>query len=331
MSLYLDSGYLNIEMLDNDSAPFTFIVGGRGIGKTYGLLRHYYRKSERIIYVRRTAEQIKIATSKAFCPYKVLARDESFEYMFSKESPKHIYEVESGAPIAYFLPLSTTNNARGFDGTDCSAIVFDEFIPAPTERPIREEAECIFNLYETVNRNRELNGSSPLKMWFLSNANTLYSPVLAELGLIEKMSKMEKKHQEYSADRQRGVQLVMCYDSPISRMKGDTALYRLVDTSYKELALSNSTRTDNQRIKSMPLSEYTPIVRVGELNIYRAKNGGRYYLSQHQAGTVPIYGTGKQDLTRFSKNYSSVIRAYLLGQYEAENILCDYLMEQLIK
>ena len=40
-----------------------------------------------------------------------------------------------------------------------------------------------FNLYETVNRNRELEGKEPVKVYMLSNSTSLDNEILAELSI----------------------------------------------------------------------------------------------------------------------------------------------------
>ena len=40
-----------------------------------------------------------------------------------------------------------------------SDIIFAEFIPEAHERLIKNEAAALFNFYETINRNRELDGN----------------------------------------------------------------------------------------------------------------------------------------------------------------------------
>ena len=67
------------------------------------------------------------------------------------------------------MALSTFGNLRGVDFSDVDMIFFDEFVPQKNARPIKAEAEAFFNLYETVNRNRELDGRPPVRVLMLSN------------------------------------------------------------------------------------------------------------------------------------------------------------------
>ena len=59
MSLYLPSGYLNAASLFSDPSPFVFMIGARGIGKTYGALKYVKDNSLRFVYLRMTDIEVK--------------------------------------------------------------------------------------------------------------------------------------------------------------------------------------------------------------------------------------------------------------------------------
>ena len=54
MSIYLKSGYLDVEKILSYKLPFNFIIGGRGTGKTYGALKTAYINDIRFMLMRRT-------------------------------------------------------------------------------------------------------------------------------------------------------------------------------------------------------------------------------------------------------------------------------------
>lgn len=337
MGLYLPNGYLNIADIDDRGQPFNILVGGRGIGKTYGLLRHYIDKGSRIIYMRRTAEQAKITGKAEFSPYKTVCGDMGMAFTTSKTNPRFVSmgteaELEDGGGerIAYVMALSTFSNIRGIDGSDCEAIVYDEFIPEKRERPLVEEGEALFNAYETINRNRELQGQPPVKLWLVSNANRLDSPIFAALGIMNIMLQMRKKKQERLVIPERGLQILQWDHSPISQAKAKTALYKLVDTTYKDMALSNEYRFDDAHIVQRNLQEYRPVCAIGEVYIYKHKSEPRYYLTTHSSGTVKKYGTGESEVRRFIKTYGALLDYYLLGFAEAESVEVDYIFRTLL-
>lgn len=330
--LYLDSGYPDINYLDSRGLPFNILMGGRGTGKTYGVLKYYYERGDTILYLRRTAEKAKISASREMCPYKTLFNDLGVEYDIPKSIIKALYVDGREKPVAYFGAMSTFGNVRGFDGSDCAAIVYDEFIPEGREHPFRGEDECVFSAYETVNRNRELNGNPPTKMWLLSNTNEVMSPILQGLGLIDIALKMERTRTEQHIDHRRGLQMIMYYESPISERKKDTALYRLAGERYKKMAIENSFQFGDDLIVSRNLNGYDPLVTLGEITIYREKVGNMLYATTHKRGSPPVFSTSEQEIARFMRTYGKTIyEPFLLGYMEFEKPDVFYILQLYFK
>lgn len=317
--------------MDKRGLPFNILTGGRGTGKTYGLLKYYLLKGETIIYMRRTQQQTNIAATKAMNPYKKLCEDFGMESAIEKGMVRSIYVDEATFPTAYFVALSTFSNIRGFDASDCTAIVFDEFIPEKRERPIRNEGEALLNAYETVNRNRELEGKPPLKLWMLSNTNDIVSPILRELGVLEIALKMERNREEQFIDKERGLQLISFYNSPISEQKSETALYKLAGQHYKEMALNNSYNFDAEEILPQDLRQFVPIAKLGEVTFYRHKSEYFFYATTHKVGSPDEYGTTEKQLDRFLKKYGYLYDEYCLGNLKVENMDVFYILETLLR
>lgn len=343
MGLYLPSGYLDFNWLLSRSLTWELITGGRGTGKSYGALTAAVDRGEKFIYLRRTQSQVDIISKPDFSPFKVINRDrpkdpEIIPYSLSKYT-SGFYRTEVtdagklqpvGEPIGYAAALSTFSNVRGFDASDVTLIIYDEFIPEKHERPIKNEFDALANAYETVNRNRELNGQRPVRLLGLSNSNDISNAVFVGLDLVSRAVRMVKKQTEVYEDPRRGIGLYMPFSSPISKRKAETAIYQMTEGSgFAEMALDNSFVDDRTStiIKSMPLKELTPLVRIGELCIYRVKGNDFYYASTHSAGTVPEYLMTSTDIMRFRRAYAWVSLAYL-----DRLIICeDYLAETLIK
>ena len=327
MGIYLDNGYLNIKQILSYSMPFNFVVGGRGTGKTYGALKTAYDEHMRFILMRRTQAQCDLINKPEFNPFKVLNTDTGSNAVvksISKYNSKIIEETEEDERIlGYTCALSTIANMRGFDASDVSLLIYDEFIPEKHERAIKNEGSAFLNAYETINRNREIKGDKPLQVLCLANAFNVANPIFLELGLVGRCEKMKNKGQELFIDKQRGVLLILLQNSKISKAKADTALYRLSSGSYADLALSNDfvyNNTDN--IKSLSLKEFKLICTVGEISIYKHKSRRQYYVSEHRTGSAPIYKSDDVNLQRYRKNYGLM----LYSAYMRNNITCESLL-----
>ena len=335
MKLYQDSGYVNIRAILSEKLPFNFVVGGRATGKTYTSLETVITDDIRFMYMRRTQTQADLINKKEFSPFKSLNNDKKWN-IISQPITKYnagFYKADeeqnpAGEPIGYTCALSTVSNIRGFDAQDVTLLIYDEFIPEKHDRPIKNEGAAFLNAYETINRNRELNGKPPLQVLCLANANDLSNPIFLELGLVRKAEQMRRKGQEISIDRKRGIGIFMLTESPISNAKRNTALYKLTSGSeFEKMSIDNDfAERDYRNIVTRPLVEYRPVVAVGEICIYAHKSTSRLYVSTHKTGTPPTYSSGAADLKRFSRAYSWVWYSYMENSVEFEEILCEILL-----
>lgn len=342
MGLYLENGYINMPWILDRPLSWQLITGGRGTGKSYGALVTALDRGEKFIYLRRTQTQCDIVSRPDFSPFKVINRDrpgepEIIPYSLSKytsgfyrTTTEDGKTVQLGEPVGYAAALSTFSNVRGFDASDVTLIIYDEFIPEKHERPIRHEFDALANAYETVNRNRELSGQKPVKLLGLSNSNDIGNAVFMGLDLVSRAVRMVRKQTEIYEDPARGVGLYMPFSSPISKRKAETSLYTVTaGTGFAEMALDNSFVDDRTStpIKSIPVQELVPLASIGELHLYNIKGSEYIYASSHKSGTAPEYLMTTTDIVRFKRVYAWVLLAYL-----DRMIICeDYMIETLLK
>lgn len=340
--LFQPSGYVNIRWILQHGMPFNFVVGGRAIGKTYTSFEVCVEDKIKFMYQRRTKTQHDIISKPEFNPFKSLNRDKGYDigietltahtggiyHMTEKDGHK----VPEGAPIGYTSALSTFANVRGFDASDVDLYLYDEFIPEKHERPIKHEADAFFNCYETMNRNRELQGRKPLQALCLANANNLANPIFVSLKIVRKAEKMLRDGKQYSIDPRRGIGLFIIQDSPISDAKRDTALYKLTaGSTFASMALDNDFNAIASRTRSAPLKEYRPLCVLGELCFYEHKSRESYYCTEHISGTPEVFELSDADIKRFNKAYSWLIHQYLLNNIEFEDYSCEMLFARYIK
>lgn len=341
-NLFNDAGYINIpdirKYMKKNHIPFCWMWAGRGTGKTYGVLKYQIEHNEKFMFVRRTDKQIKLIMNPQYMPFKALNMKEGCNiqprsigagmYGFfhcSTEDGKLIYHEPMIAPAA---AVSTVGNIRGFDGTDLDAMFYDEFIPIKGERPLKNEASNLFDLYETVNRNRELEGRDPL--WFIgaSNSNNPDNPYFTELGVLNRALKMGmSQDNEVYVNKRSGFMLLCVNRSPISAEKKDTALYRLTSGSdYERMALDNEfVNIDTANIQPQNLQHYNAVVAIGGICIYRSKSGRRWYVSEHIKGDPERFTTTEINLLRFQRKYDFLRTAYYSDQITFENHLTERL------
>ncbi len=331
IALYADNGYLNTgELL---KLPFTFIwvIGGRGTGKTYGFLRDIIQSGQEFMLLRRTATQVQLLQTPEFSPFGKLNSDFGWDLVpksISKEITGIYHAEEAGAPIGFMAPLSTFANTRGFNADTLDIILFDEFIKEKQERYMKGEAFAFLNAYETMNRNRELEGRPPIRAVFCSNSVELDNPLFIELGFVTLFERMKREGREIQFAPKFDSVFINLEHSPISEAKRTTALYRLArQSTFAEMSLDNSFAIDYNAYQSLPLGEYKPLVKVGEITLYKHKSNGSYYCTPHTSGSPDTYGTSDAELRRFRRTWGMQIStAYLARRITFETYYTEALL-----
>ena len=335
MNLYHENGYANMPEIIKQNATFEFVIGGRGTGKTYGALKYILEHRLKFVLMRRTQSQLETIARSETNPFKSVVRDMKLPYTCEPASiGKSIYgyfettigeegEADRGELLGYAIALSTVANLRGFDMSDVDIIVYDEFIPETHERAIKCESDAFMNCYETINRNRELQGREPIKVLCLANANDFACPILIGLDLVSTIEQMIMKGKESYVNPQKGVGIFLLTESPISNRKKQTALYKLTHGSaFNQMAIGNQfAGTDDPDVYSDDLREYSPIVSVAELCIYRHKSRPTYYISHHMSGTVGRFSGDGIDMKRFMVTHKNIMIAAMSGRVVYESHL----------
>ncbi len=340
MNLYDDNGYANIPGILSCGMTFNFIIGGRGTGKTYGALRYVLTTNTKFCLMRRTQAQLDTVARPDTNPFKTPVRDLGVEwtcepvpagrniYAFYRTVADEADQPEQLDVMGYAIALSTVANLRGFDMSDVKLLIYDEFIPESHERSIKNESDAFENAYETINRNRELHGERPLQVICLANANDFACPLLIGLDLVGTIENMVRKNKTSYISPQRGIGIFLLSDSPISRKKEKTALYKLtVGSAFHEMAINNAfAGADDPDVVPLDLREYTPVVAVGELCIYRHKyNARQYYVSTHLSGSVGRFSGNGVDMRRFLATYRNIVFAAISSRIYYESHLCKAL------
>lgn len=329
--IYNDEGWVNWDYILNQPATFIPVVGARGVGKTYGLFKKLIKEGKKFIYLRRLKSQLDQCSKTEGNPFKKLNTDLSREILPYPTGGIITFrnEDKAGDVVAVGVALSVVANVRGIDFSDYNFIVFDEFIASSGERPIKNEFSAFLNFYETVNRNRELEGKPAVKCLMLGNANTLINPYFSAWHFMKTAVRMIAGKQMVwrSADNTRMV--IFLLDSPISNKKADTALYQNATNDFLEMALDNAFRTDETNIRSEPLSEYIHIVSVGEIGIYKHKSERKYYVSNTQ-GKKPYYDSFGISLKMFQQDFYLLRVHYMVSKNVwFESFECEIIFREL--
>lgn len=325
--LYTREGWINAQLWFNDPAPFVVCIGGRGTGKTFGALDILTSPDNgygKFVYMRRSQSQIDACKLSELNPFKSIndARGRSVIMTAMGKYVAGIYNGQldkdsvlrpAGEPVGIGIALSVFSNIRGVDGLGYDFLLYDEFIKETHEKPIKAEGSAFLNAYETLNRNRELQGRVPLKALLLSNSNDLSSPILDAMGLVKVVDHMQRKGQSRATAAGGAISVYLYQDSPISARKAATALYRVANNNgdFANMALHNKFSAANyEYVANKPLKEYRPLVSIGNVTVYEHVNNGTYYVvagvkAEDRYSMLPI------DIKGFRRNYWYLYEAML--------------------
>lgn len=337
MAIYHESGYVNMANMFDSPQTFNFVVGGRGTGKTYGALQEVLKRDLTVVFMRTRKEQIDMVTTADFNPFQPFIQQG--EDIIIDRVRKGIYGAfrteEDGSrkehPFCYFLALSTISNLRGFSLPNVTHIIYDEFIPEAHERALKEGGKAFLNAYETINRNRELQGEKPVKAILLSNSEQLANQMFTELKLVTIAEKMVRKNIPKIVIPERDIAIYMLNNSKISEQKKETALYRLAgeDSQFSRMAISNDfIEVSLENIGSKDLRDFNILVEVGEICIYSHKSKNEFYVTDHKRGSCESFGTSLIELKRFRKKYAWLWFAYLRNELIFEQYIYQVLFER---
>lgn len=313
--IYTVDGWVNWDYIFAQPAIFIPVIGARGTGKTYGLFKKLIQENKRFLYLRRLKSQLELCTTDEGNPFQKINTDLDLNiFPFTSSGVTTFRKGEkNGELVAAGVALSVVANLRGIDFSQFDYIVFDEFIASDGERPIKNEFQAFLNFYETVNRNRELEGKPAVRCFMLGNANTLINPYFSAWHFMKTAIKMIIGGQMVYRTPDNTRMVIMLLDSPISARKRDTALYKNANKDFIKMALDNAFRTDETQIRSEPLNEYQHIVSIGEIGIYRHKSERKYYVSSTQHKT-PYYESFGIGLKMFQQDFYMLRVHYMVNK-----------------
>jgi len=172
--------YYNFDKIYSYNAMFNFLVGSRGLGKTYGsklkVLRKAVRSGEQFIYMRRYKEELQTSAKTFFADIENEFPDWDFQTTGWKAEMSPVSKREEKKrpwkTIGYFIPLSRAQSMKSVAFPLVTTIIFDEFIiEKGAIHYLPNEAEAFQNFYSTVDRWKDKT-----KVFFLANSVSIMNP-----------------------------------------------------------------------------------------------------------------------------------------------------------
>lgn len=339
--------YFNVYDIIDKRYPFTCIIGGRGVGKTYSALAGTVERKEGFMLWRRTEEERQLASLPALNPFNQINVNEGWHVVTDPLGKKltgfyhGILDDEGeykpdGAPIGYMMGLSAIASVRGL-GMSTGAlkrIIYDEAIPESHVRELKNEGEAILNGYETLNRNRELSGADPLELIMLSNSNRVNTPFFRTLGVVHELERLIKKGSGSYYNRQKGLAIHLLGSDPgFLAAKKRTAIGALTEgTAYAEMAFDNRfSHDDFSGVCPRRLTGYHPYISFGDAYVWELKGDHSYHVSYARGSFAYRYAPANaaDRMLAQSRHGIRMRTAYAEGRvtwesYELKSLFLDF-------
>lgn len=329
--MYLtEKGYIDIE--DSDLTNLNILFGGRGIGKTFSILKHRIEnalnnENSKFIWMRDSQEVVKkIAAGNSLaspicsvCPKfpEITIERTQGNYCFIADA-----KSDNSRVLGYLMGLSTFHNARGISYEDVSNITWDEFIPEEGTVVKKNQGAIFLNAYESVNRNREFEGEQPVQIIFLSNTNDIYSDVLEDLGVSKLIEDM--MYNEMPSYRDPDIWIEFLSSEKFYQQKKDTFIYRInKNDKFKNMALDNKFNNNLALVKkSVDFKGSTGLLTVaGKYTLIQLADGSLYYKLGTWKGLINYDMDNDQEALLYRLLFNDKLRLkYIAGQMFFDSI-----------
>lgn len=227
--------YYDLSKCLSYGAFLNFLIGERGVGKTYSLtkfvIKEFIKKGHEFAYIRRYKTELQKSAPKFF---NAIIQNEEFKgHDLSVKGDTFLIDNKVAG---YSMTLSTAQNLKSTNFPKVKYIIFDEFIiESGQNHYLRNEVDTFLGLIETVARMRDV------KVFLLGNAVSVTNPYFLYFNLSLPYNNEIKTFKD-------GLILVQYMQNIKYRLeKSKTKFGQLVkDTEYENYAINNQFINDNK-------------------------------------------------------------------------------------
>lgn len=245
--------YYSFDTVFSHNAVYNFVVGARGLGKTYGAKKHviksFIRTGNQFIYLRRYKTELNgrgtfFADIEHEFPehdFRVNGMHAEVASRRTRGEKKRKWEV-----MGYFMALSTASNQKSVAYPRVTWILYDEFIiEKGVVQYLPGEARAFNDLFSTVDRYKDKT-----RVIFMANSVSIMNPYFLEYDI--------KPDQEGEIVK-RGDGFIVCH-FPESAAFG-TAVYAtkfgkfIKDSDYADFAVESKFRDNHDNMVAFKPSD----------------------------------------------------------------------------
>lgn len=319
--LYYDKGGIM-----SRNGLINFVIGGRGVGKTFDFKKWAMTKDSETIWVRRYKEDIETGDFVSKFLDDLYQEGVLDPYDESKIITTSSLGVAINGEIKiHFVPLSTSRKKKSIPYPKVNHIIFDEvFEGVGGGRYLKDEVKMLLELIETVNRLR-LDGRPEVRVFLLSNNTTFVNPYFQYFGILP----FTERYKSFK----NGLVVVENYrNEKFEEVKRSTKFGQLIDgTEYGDYAIGNEVWLDDNAFLEPrhPKSRLAMNIRLGEEYIGLWTYEGIVYCSKAHNKTAITYSNKYE--TRANERVLAKNKPPLKDLIDLYNIACLRFDNNIIK
>lgn len=229
-----------------------FILGGRGIGKTYGLkkdcISRYKKKGKQFLYLRRYKTDLKKIKTFLNDQFENFKDD---EFKITGGSNFTTFYI-NGCEMGYATSLTSFASLKSTSYVDVDTIILDEFIPekAGFNAYVPNEVEILLNIIDSIFRQREGH------VYLLANNVSIVNPYFSYFGI---SPNPEKEFNTFKgSDSVEQIIVQICHSDYKKGNKEKSKFHKLISgTTYGDYNAGNFAYDTNDFIrKKTPECDY---------------------------------------------------------------------------
>lgn len=331
--------YWNIEKLISYNALLNFVIGERGVGKSYGakeyVAKNFIKKGEQFVYLRRYKTELKQALLKSKLPI-FFDQIKNSPILKNHEFTNNLETISIDNKVCGFaIPLSISNILKSSTYENVTTIIFDEFIiDKGCYHYLQNEVIQLLDVIETIGRLRNI------RVIFLGNAISITNPYFTFFNL------SLPYNSEYKTFKNGTIVVNYIKNEKYREIKKQTKFGQLIDgTEYGKYSIDNEFLRDSKTFvkkKSKNCKFYFILVINGvNYGVWCDYKESKIYISKDYDPNCPTKFTINNDYhnentllvkTRTSPWFKSIIEHYRIGNLYFDNqIIKNNVMEYLVK
>jgi Podovirus DNA encapsidation protein (Gp16). len=319
------SAYYNFDKIYSMNGVYNFVVGLRGVGKTYGkkvkCVKAAIEKGHEFIYLRRYKEELKAAKGSFFNDFLGEFPDYDFQVSgnVAQYSHKRLRD-EKKRPwftLGYFMCLSQGQTFKSVPFPLVRHIIYDEFIlEKGMTHYLPDEASVFTNFFNTVDRSKDKT-----RAWFLANAVSIDNPYFLKYEIEPKVG--EEWIRRFAG--KNSPHFVVAHFPDPEQFKAQVNRTRFgefineSDPTYAAYAIGNEFKDNNNNLLEIKPSSaeyvFTLETKKGTFSVWRDWGSKSWYIQEKRPKTEIVFtivpenmGNGKKLLFNNDRQIS-VLRA----------------------